>query len=384
MKKLKSALLLMVISNIVIFCLTLNREGFNTSTEDSNIRKREVFSTTIDLRNFTKSHLEWKFITPPELNDGSDGKLLTEELGIPLWDVSAFENPSFPKPKFNKAKKYTLIILVNSAVGHFGFRSKIRETWGKSKTLGYLTFFAVGKSWDKSLNDLVYRESKFYGDIILGDFHDHYVNNTMKTILSLQMALKMFKFRFLLKTDDDVLVNPPAIVGNLKTLDEKIPIYAGSSVRLPEFKKIPRPDNCTEEYNCKWAISRSVWPFDYNVDFARGLAAIFSRASIEILLKGYKYVPYTYTDDVYIGYVLKRNSVKFCEIGKEHIKDKKNYYPYSDVCQFAEVYAMHFRSHWWHTYISDQVMKSWTGCIKKRKTMLELIKTCYSDFQVEK
>ena len=384
MRKLKSGLILIVILNIVVFCFIPNREDFNSS-----IKSSEHFNTSIEHKNMkrsmstqiTPSHVEWKFIIPPELSDGSDGKLLTEELRIPLWDVSVYENPSFPQPKFNKSLKYTLIILVNSAVANSHLRQNIRDTWGKLSPSEYLTFFSVGKSGNESLDELIYNEIDEYGDIILGDFHDSYENNTIKTILGYQMALKMFQFRFLLKTDDDILLNPRAIIENLKPLNEKVPIYAGSSVRLPKLKKIPRANNCTK-YDCKWALTKSQWPFDYNVDFARGLAAIFTRSTIEILLEGYKFVPYLHTDDSYIGYVLKRRGVTFCEIGKQRIKDKWYYPLHKDICKYAEVYAMHYRGVLWSKLVSDRVMKSWSGCTLKRKAMFDSIRKCYPNTQL--
>ncbi|NXW68576.1 B3GT4 galactosyltransferase, partial [Hirundo rustica] len=55
-------------------------------------------------------------------------------------------------------------------------------------------------------------ESRRHGDILQGDFADSYANLTLKTLLLLRWARSCCAGApFLLKADDDVFVNVPAI-----------------------------------------------------------------------------------------------------------------------------------------------------------------------------
>lgn len=57
-----------------------------------------------------------------------------------------------------------------------------------------------------------YVEAKQHGDLVVFEFADSYHNLTLKTALMLQWALRRCPHAgFVLKTDDDVLVNPWAL-----------------------------------------------------------------------------------------------------------------------------------------------------------------------------
>lgn len=55
----------------------------------------------------------------------------------------------------------------------------------------------------------LYIEAKEYSDLIIYDLEDHYMNLTLKSALMLQWSLRRCpQAETLLKTDDDVFVNP--------------------------------------------------------------------------------------------------------------------------------------------------------------------------------
>ncbi|NXX72580.1 B3GT4 galactosyltransferase, partial [Spizella passerina] len=61
-------------------------------------------------------------------------------------------------------------------------------------------------------------ESRQHGDILQGDFADSYANLTRKTLLLLRWARACCAAApFLLKADDDVFVNVPAVATYLAT-----------------------------------------------------------------------------------------------------------------------------------------------------------------------
>ena len=62
-----------------------------------------------------------------------------------------------------------------------------------------------------------------HGDIFLLDFEDNYRNLTLKTMLSLRWALdECQKFKYVLKTDDDMIVNFDVLIRQLVKLPAKL------------------------------------------------------------------------------------------------------------------------------------------------------------------
>ena len=131
-----------------------------------------------------------------------------------------------------------LILLVISSPDGFIRRNAIRATWGQSyaksrhkykenaklnKVEAYFpedvvkTVFLIGSVSQKDLSELVRTEARVFGDIVLGRLHDHYGNLTMKTRLGLKWAYHNCKAKYILKTDDDVFINPVPLVEWLRT-----------------------------------------------------------------------------------------------------------------------------------------------------------------------
>ena len=66
----------------------------------------------------------------------------------------------------------------------------------------------IGKSNDQDVNKRVHIESQFFGDIVQEDFADTYLNLTLKTVMAMKWSADYCSnSKFLLKVDDDVIVN---------------------------------------------------------------------------------------------------------------------------------------------------------------------------------
>lgn len=129
-----------------------------------------------------------------------------------------------------------LVVLVHSHPKYIDRRTAIRKTWGSAIRSGHwpgkplnnivsntteLKFmrtccdrmqlaFVVGLSRDPGLNDAVDEEFLTYWDVIQGDFIDDYQNMTLKSLIDLKfVAERCQKVQYLLKTDDDMIVNMP-------------------------------------------------------------------------------------------------------------------------------------------------------------------------------
>ena len=158
------------------------------------------------------------------------------------------ESDTTPLERSPKCKREAfLIMLVVSSPDGFVRRNAIRATWGQSymrsnykftnnlkvsKSEVYLpedivkTVFLIGSSPNKEITDLVETEASVFGDIVIGGLHEHYRNLTMKTRLGLKWAYYHCKAKYILKTDDDVFVNPYPLVQWLRA-QKREKFYSG-------------------------------------------------------------------------------------------------------------------------------------------------------------
>lgn len=154
-------------------------------------------------------------------------------------------NPLELSPKCER--EVFLILMVISSPDGFIRRNAIRATWGQSysrkshqlnaiqnfhKDENYLlhdtvkTVFLIGWTSKKDIFNLVETEAKVYGDIVVGGLHEDYRNLTMKTRLGLKWAYHHCKAKYILKTDDDVFINPRPLVEWLK-VQKRENFYSG-------------------------------------------------------------------------------------------------------------------------------------------------------------
>ena len=144
------------------------------------------------------------------------------------------EDDTEPLPLSAKCQqKVFLILIVVSSPDGFVRRNAIRGTWSQSyyrnkhKKENVKEFsegelyrpkevvkvvFLIGYSENREIMNLVETEAKTYGDIVLGGLHEHYRNLTMKTRLGLKWAYYHCEAQYILKTDDDVFINPVPLV----------------------------------------------------------------------------------------------------------------------------------------------------------------------------
>ena len=69
------------------------------------------------------------------------------------------------------------------------------------------------------LLEKIAEEARTYGDVIQEDFVDSYMNLTLKSVMGLRWAHHHCpELDFFMKTDDDVFVNVPHLLGYLEQL----------------------------------------------------------------------------------------------------------------------------------------------------------------------
>ena len=125
-----------------------------------------------------------------------------------------------------------LLALVPVAAQHFANRLVVRSTWANRNLFpGMRYVFLLGKSKNATINERVRYEASIYGDIVQEDFEDHYRNLTIKTMSGFKWAAaNCAKAKFVLKVDDDVVVNSHFLLKRLDELNHKHPRLSDTMV----------------------------------------------------------------------------------------------------------------------------------------------------------
>ena len=204
-----------------------------------------------------------------------------------------------------------MVILVHSGTTNVAQRAAIRETWGAAAQTGrwpneprngscsgLRLAFVLGQPGGggaAAVNDAVRQEQVRHDDIIQGDFVDHYQNMTLKSLLDLKVVDERCPgVRYLLKTDDDMVVNLPYLLLLLanKNLQRSImgPVNVGASVHRAG----------------KWRLTKDEFPFKSYPPYESGSAYVITGDLIHELFVTAEYVPYIFVDDVYVTGILGR------------------------------------------------------------------------------
>ncbi len=170
-----------------------------------------------------------------------------------------------------------VIVYVHSAPGNLKRRISIRETWAKQSlfTRMRLVFMLGVNSKNLKIQKLLELESNVYGDLVQENFEDSYKNLTYKGIMSLKwIAEYCSEAKYVLKVDDDIIVNTFTLFRHLKSLQ---------SHELTRNKK--RTVMCLvwnrmlvqRQKDQKWYLSYDEYKYDYFGKYCSGSAFLYTR-----------------------------------------------------------------------------------------------------------
>lgn len=213
---------------------------------------------------------------------------------------------------FREDEGTDLVILVNSSPQHLNRRDAIRHSWGSITTnrgqqwpghLGPRSLnvtiglgFVLGINTNVTVESLVDQESMMHNDIIKGDFYDHYSNMTLKSLLGLKWASENCPgAKYLLKSDDDMVINIPYLLQLLKKLKMSRGILGPYN---PDSKVVRAPG--------KWCLPKRVFPFTHFPPYYSGSAYVITFDILRELYETSEYVPPNHIDDVYITGILAK------------------------------------------------------------------------------
>lgn len=217
-----------------------------------------------------------------------------------------------------------------SKIENYKERLAIRSTWSNKLAYSHVqNLFMLGLSTNSSLNENIKVESEKYEDIIQANFIDSYANLTLKTLAIFKWASKYcYKAKFLLKSDDDIVINMHHLTAYFYNLTNNNTVYIKNTV----FGSIIQP--AVERNNqSKFYVSFDEFKPDYFDPYCIGSAYLLSldlaKSMFELSFKK-KHFKF---EDVYVGMLAKYLNATFHDLTynfvygweRKDILDKFNY-----------------------------------------------------------
>ncbi|XP_055297150.1 beta-1,3-galactosyltransferase 1-like [Sitodiplosis mosellana] len=185
------------------------------------------------------------------------------------------------------------VTLVHTSPTRFERRIASRDTWAHSDPR-IKTYYLMGMVNSPILQKRIEEEEAEFNDIIQGNFVDSYRNMTYKHI----MALKWFSencphVKYLLKLDDDVFPNIPAIDHYLANDKYSMNYIHGVKAGRKVYRR------------GKWKIAPEEFNGDLYPEFVEGSAVIYPNTFVLEAFEKTFITPYFWIDDVYVSGILR-------------------------------------------------------------------------------
>ena len=155
-------------------------------------------------------------------------------------------------------EKYFAVFLIPTLPGKVNARKTIRETWAnftawaaftpaEQEYLNFKLMFIVGNTRDKPYSSEFIEESFKNKDIVIASaLEEHRMVLKYKVLWGLQRIQRLYDYKFIVKTDDDILVNLPLVLKKLQSLQHNNMVYGGDCYRrYGGFGGLPRYKYCS-------------------------------------------------------------------------------------------------------------------------------------------
>ncbi|CAI9715830.1 beta-1,3-galactosyltransferase 1-like [Octopus vulgaris] len=273
-----------------------NNARDNNITIDENIHKNKTDSSLVHVLSLTvNSGLQSKrnevLKVQNSLRNSSSLSLLPEKLPYYTHHII--------NPSLLCVPDDFMIVYIHSAPENSKRRMAIRQTWGDKKVLGKFKtklLFVMGVVNKRHVMDMVKIESARYNDILQTEFNDTYRNLNSKAMAALRwIATNCHNISYIMKTDDDILVDIFQVVKHLRYLQQYE--YAREKFILCNvWEGMPVLRN----KESKWYVSPEEYPNSTFEVYCSGSAYILSPDMPVRLLKISLKVPRLWVDDVYV------------------------------------------------------------------------------------
>lgn len=229
-----------------------------------------------------------------------------------MFDIPDFKYLiSKPECDRNGSAPY-FVTLIHTSPTQFERRAANRRTWMSDHDPRTKVYFLMGTVKLESLQRKIDDEESKYHDIIQGNFVDSYHNLTYKHT----MALKWFtencpNVKYLLKIDDDVFVNVPAVYEYLVNNKNDTNFILG--IYFPPFETAREG---------KWKTSVKDIRDRYIPEYASGQSIIYSNDFVREAFKRTFTTRFLWIDDLFVsGYIRMQINVRIEPIYKIRLSD---------------------------------------------------------------
>lgn len=197
-----------------------------------------------------------------------------------------------------------LVIVVVTAVAHFGDRQAVRDTWGSyAADAGHNTslVFLLGTTPSAELQARLVNESEQHGDIVQEDFVDSYRNLTLKSVALLKwVTVYCNASTYVLKADDDMYVNVSNLLAALRAESEKHQAFVMGHVFVGA-----RP---VQNKDSKWYTPVEVFGEKVYPRYTSGTSYAMSTSAARLLYRASAEVPFFWLEDIYITGLCSRKA----------------------------------------------------------------------------
>ncbi|CAK9813152.1 Beta-1,3-galactosyltransferase 1 [Anthophora plagiata] len=198
-----------------------------------------------------------------------------------------------------KCESDFVVWVVTSSANNPLQRSALRHAYSneilRSLSITRVFLLGIGK---ENMWKHISRESQMYNDLLQGDFLEDYRNLTIKHLMGLRWASENCKATFLIKSDDDIVLDIYKILQFLRKDILKKNAIAGYILRRMEPVRIS---------NNKWFVTREDFPDNIYPDFLSGWFYITSLKVVQLLVSTSKqFKNFFWIDDVFITGILRQ------------------------------------------------------------------------------
>lgn len=231
---------------------------------------------------------------------------LTEDTVV-KWNIEKYNDVFNDKPACRNESK--IRILITSAPENSDRRKAIRETWCNPAnfnlaSLPWQCVFLIGQSSHQPSNIIIESEIRNYRDILIGSYVDSYRNLTIKIMHGLYWASRTCPCSYVLKTDDDVYVNPLLLNQLITSNTPTENLYLGLVVQSPEKLQVIRNPSS------KWAVTEEEYPESHYPPYAVGMGYLLSADVVHKMVNVSRYIVPFANEDAYVGVLAERLEVR--------------------------------------------------------------------------
>ena len=223
---------------------------------------------------------------------------------------------------------------------YFERRQATRDTWAHKAVLNDMkVIFVLAQPRDDSTQTQIITESERFGDILQFNFIDDYHNLTLKAVALLRwIALKCTTSAYIVKTDDDIIVNVERLRQNI---DKRI-FLSGITGKM--FVKSKPVRDISDQYGHKWLVPKYIYDKDYYPPYISGAAYVVSSDVIpQLYWSAVNYTgPVLYIDDLYLtGIIAKQFNISIHDSPEFFLSSSDNEFCGIDVCTLHTISTFH-------------------------------------------